>query len=40
LAYPATKPLGLTHGMTMAILTPVIVLAVWLAMRKIRNHLD
>jgi uncharacterized membrane-anchored protein len=40
LAYPLTEPLGLTHGMTMAILTPVIVLAVWLGIRRIRNHLD
>jgi uncharacterized membrane-anchored protein len=40
LAYPLTEPLGLTHGMTMAILTPVIVIAVWLGIRRIRNHLD
>lgn len=40
LAYPLTEPLGMTHGMTMAILTPVIVIAVWLGIRRIRNHLD
>ena len=40
LAYPLTKPLGMTHGMTMAILTPIIVVAVWLGIRRIRNHLD
>jgi uncharacterized membrane-anchored protein len=39
LAYPLTQPLGLTDGMTMAILTPVIVLAVWLGVRRIRNHI-
>jgi uncharacterized membrane-anchored protein len=40
LAYPLTEPLGITHGMTMAILTPVIVILVWLGIRRIRNHLD
>lgn len=40
LAYPLTAPLGITHGMTMAILTPVIVILVWLGIRRIRNHLD
>ncbi len=39
LAYPLTEPLEMTHGMTMAILTPVIVLGVWLGVRRIRNHL-
>ncbi len=40
LAYPLTEPLGMTHGMTMAILTPLIVVAVWLGVRRIRNHLE
>lgn len=40
LAYPLTAPLGMSHGMTMAILTPVIVILVWLGIRRIRNHLD
>lgn len=40
LAYPLTAPLGISHGMTMAILTPLIVLGVWLAVRRIRNHLS
>jgi len=40
LAYPLTEPLGMSHGMTMAILTPVIVILVWLGIRRIRNHLD
>jgi uncharacterized membrane-anchored protein len=30
----------MSHGMTMAILTPMIVLAVWLGIRRIRTHLD
>jgi uncharacterized membrane-anchored protein len=36
--YPVTEPLGLTHGMTMAILTPAIILLVWLLVRRIRKH--
>jgi uncharacterized membrane-anchored protein len=40
LAYPLTEPLHMTHGMTMAVLTPVIVLGVWLAVRRIRHHLS
>ncbi len=36
--YPVAEPLGLTHGMTMAILTPIIILAVWLMVRRIRRH--
>ena len=40
LAYPLTEPFGMSHGMTMAILTPVIVLLVWFGIRRIRNHLD
>jgi uncharacterized membrane-anchored protein len=36
--YPVTEPLGLTHGMTMAILTPVIIFLVWLMVRRIRKH--
>lgn len=39
LAYPLTEPLNMTHGATMAVLTPFIVLAVWLGVRRIRNHL-
>jgi uncharacterized membrane-anchored protein len=39
-AYPLTERLGLSHGMAMAILTPVVVLAVWLMVRRIRNHIS
>ena len=40
LVYPLTEPLHLSHGMTMAILTPLVVFAVWLGVRRIRNHLE
>jgi uncharacterized membrane-anchored protein len=39
-AYPFTEPLGLTHGMTMELLTPVIIVIVWLAIARIRKHID
>lgn len=43
LAY-VMEPLGhalhLTHGQTMAILTPIVLVAVWFGIRRIRNHLD
>ena len=38
-AYPLTERLGLTHGMSMAILTPLVVFGVWLMVRRIRNHI-
>lgn len=39
--YPITeKQLGLTHGMTLAILTPPVLIGVWLIVRRIRRHLD
>ena len=37
---PVAHALHLTHGATMAILTPVVLVAVWLMIRRIRNHLD
>ena len=37
--YPLTERLGLSHGLSMAILTPVVVLAVWLMVRRIRHHI-
>lgn len=37
-AYPVTEPLGLGRGLAMAILTPAVVLAVWLGVRRIRAH--
>ena len=40
LAYPATEPLGLSKGLTMAILTPLVVGGVWLMIRRIRHRLE
>jgi uncharacterized membrane-anchored protein len=37
---PAAHALHLTHAQTMAILTPIVLVAVWLGIRRIRNHLD
>jgi len=37
---PAAHALHLTHGQTMALLTPIVLVAVWLGIRRIRNHLD
>jgi uncharacterized membrane-anchored protein len=38
--YPVTEPLGMTHGMTMAILTPLIIFLVWLMVQRIRKHVS
>jgi uncharacterized membrane-anchored protein len=40
LVEPLAHRAHLTHGALMAILTPVVVLAVWALVRRIRNHLD
>ncbi|MGL6211592.1 MAG: DUF3422 family protein [Paracoccaceae bacterium] len=37
---PLAKPLHLSHGALMAILTPVVLIGVWLMVRRIRNHFD
>lgn len=39
-AYPLTEPMGWSKGLTMAVLTPVVLFGVWLMVRRIRNHLD
>ncbi|MBT8426092.1 MAG: DUF3422 domain-containing protein, partial [Silicimonas sp.] len=39
LAYPLTESAGIGKGATTAILTPVIILAVWLMVRRIRRAL-
>jgi uncharacterized membrane-anchored protein len=40
-AYPvAEKQLGLSHGLTLAILTPAVIVLVWLMVRRIRRHMD
>jgi uncharacterized membrane-anchored protein len=38
--YPLTDPMGLSHGLTMAMLTPVVIAVVWLAIARIRKHID
>lgn len=37
---PLAHPLHISHGVLMAILTPVVLLGVWLMVRRIRNHFD
>ncbi len=37
---PLAEPYGMSKGLTMAILTPLVIIAVWLMVRRIRNHLD
>lgn len=39
LAYPVTDPMGLSKGLTMALLTPLVFVFVWLMVRRIRNHI-
>ena len=36
-SYPVTAHLGITKGMATAVLTPVVMLAMWLAIRRIRK---
>jgi len=38
--YPLTEPYGISKGMATAILTPLVILAVWLMVRRIRTRLD
>ncbi len=38
--YPVTEHLHLSKGMATAIATPVVILIVWLAIRRIRRHID
>jgi uncharacterized membrane-anchored protein len=39
-AYPvAEKQFGLSHGMTLALLTPLVILGVWLMVRRIRKYM-
>jgi uncharacterized membrane-anchored protein len=40
LAYPVVEPLGLSKGAATAALTPPVVLAVWLAIRRIRRAVE
>ncbi|PTQ72581.1 DUF3422 family protein [Celeribacter persicus] len=38
LIYPVLEPLGLSKGVALALLTPLVVLAVWLGLRRIKKH--
>jgi uncharacterized membrane-anchored protein len=38
--YPLTEALNISKGMGTAILTPIVLLAVWFMVRRIRHHLD
>jgi len=40
LAYPVTEPLGMSKGLATALLTPPVVGAVWLMIRRLRNAID
>ncbi|MGB8815232.1 MAG: DUF3422 domain-containing protein, partial [Paracoccaceae bacterium] len=39
-AYPVTEAVGISKGMATAILTPIVVLGVWLAVRRIKRRMD
>lgn len=39
LFYPLTELVGLSKGLTTALLTPAVVVAVWLMIRRIRQHM-
>jgi uncharacterized membrane-anchored protein len=39
-AYPLTEALHLSKGMATAILTPLVILGVWLMIRRVHNHLE
>jgi len=38
LVYPVLEPLGLSKGLALAMVTPLVVLAVWLGLRRIKKH--
>ena len=40
MVYPVTEPMGLSKGMTMAVLTPIVILLVWLGVNRIRKSID
>jgi len=40
LAFPVTEPMGISKGLATAALTPPVVLAVFLLVRRIRQHLE
>jgi uncharacterized membrane-anchored protein len=38
--YPVAEPLGISKGLTMTILTPLVLVGVWLAVRRIRRSVE
>ena len=40
LAYPVTEHAGISKGIATAVLTPLVILGVWLAVRRIRRNVD
>jgi uncharacterized membrane-anchored protein len=40
IAYPFTEPLGISKGLATAALTPLVILAVWLLVRRIRRSME
>ena len=38
-AYPVTEALHISKGMATAVLTPLVVLGVWLALRRIKREM-
>ncbi|MFN4155211.1 MAG: DUF3422 family protein [Paracoccaceae bacterium] len=38
--YPLTEALGISKGLGLAVLTPIVLVAVWLMVRRIRHHLE
>eukprot|EP00163_Fabomonas_tropica_P032695 TRINITY_DN8320_c0_g3_i1.p2 TRINITY_DN8320_c0_g3~~TRINITY_DN8320_c0_g3_i1.p2 ORF type:complete len:246 (-),score=27.69 TRINITY_DN8320_c0_g3_i1:725-1384(-) len=38
LIYPVLEPMGLSKGLALAMVTPLVVLAVWLVLRQIKKH--
>lgn len=39
MAYPLIEPIGISKGLATAVLTPLVVLLVWLMVRRIRRAL-
>ena len=40
LVYPLTEPLGVAKGTATAVLTPLVVVAVFMAIRRIRDKME
>ena len=40
LTYPAMNSVGMSKGMGMAVLTPIVLLLVWFALHRIRRRME